>query len=109
MGCRKYVILTILSFFAVYGFADAVLALRNPGAWLRANWTARRGFHADADRPPSADDIRTMACSFSFLPVQLDCSRLNLYLNSWANRLVSRLLPIPWAGNDPCPVQLPDL
>jgi hypothetical protein len=44
--------------FAIYGFANGVYALRDPYGWLRAKWTATRGYDLNADPPPSTGEIR---------------------------------------------------
>jgi hypothetical protein len=62
----RYVGLIVFRCFAAYGFANGIFALRNPYGWLRAKWTARRGYDAGDDPPPSIGDIRGMGLFFLF-------------------------------------------
>jgi hypothetical protein len=63
---RTFIILALLGFFALYGLANAVLALKDPDRWLRASWTATRGFDPGAIPPPTRSDVRATGCFFLF-------------------------------------------
>ena len=74
---HSFIILSVLGLFTVYGLANAVFAFKNPSGWLRASWTATRGFDLNGDPPPTKGDVRTMgvfllffACVAGFLAIK---------------------------------------
>jgi hypothetical protein len=65
---KPYVILAACWFLVVYVSANAYLAVPNPGEWLRASWTAKRGINRECD-PWDSSDIRALGVVFAAIAI----------------------------------------